>query len=565
MKNVENYGKTIWSNVLNGSRMYWKLSLLGFMFASVVAFAQQRSGFDKLEDLETPSQTKVPLPTVQQPGVALESTVDPEKYFVGPSDIIAVNIWISPPISFTLTVTPEGTLIIPTVGEVAVADLLLARAKEKILAEVRKKYIAGEVTATLVRPRSIVVSVNGNVLFPGRLVLNSTDRVEKAIQEANKVEISKREDVGAVQRSMSTRNIILQRKDGTVHRVDFKKYYATKDNRLNPYLREGDMIYVPSANLTKNFIGMYGEVNFPGTYEYISGDSITDAVQLAFGFTHSAISDSVELSKLDMTGSRLTTQIIDVSGIMEGKLRNIPLDPGDRIVVKAKPNLREDYRVYVGGEVVYPGFYPITKNRTKLSEVMRQAGGFTEFAWLKGAELNRHSVGPNEINLERLVSLRGGITPEDSAYYLVETDLRLQKEIVNVDFEQLFAQHDSTQDVIVKNGDYVTVPSRKRTIYVFGQVVNSGHVPYVPGENYDYYVRKAGGVTDRAREGDLKIIKAKTRQWLSPKETTVEEGDYVWVPKEPERPFSYYMNIYAQVAAIIGTVATVALLIKTLK
>lgn len=549
----------------HGTRVSLKLSLLGFMWISAAALAQQRSGFDKLEDLETPFQTKAPLPTVQQPAVALESTVDPEKYYVGPSDVIAVNIWISPPISLTLTVTPEGTLIIPTVGEVAVADLPLARAKEKIFTEVRKKYIMGEVTTTLIKPRPIVVSVTGNVLFPGRLVLNSTDRVEKAIQEANKVEVSKREDVGAVQRSMSTRNISLRRKDGTVRRVDLKKYYATKDDRLNPYLREGDMIFVPSSNLTKNIIGIYGEVNSPGRYEYVAGDSIADALKLAYGLTQYAIADSVELSKLDEKGTHLTTQVVDVRAIMEGRQQNIPLDPGDRIVVKARPNLREDYRVYVGGEVLYPGFYPITKNRTKLSEVIRQAGGFTEFAWLEAAELNRRSVRPDEIDLERLVSLRGGASAEDSAYYLLETDLRLRKEIVNVDFDRLFMHHDSTQNVFLQTEDYITVPSKKKTIYVFGQVVTSGHVPFVEGENFGYYIRKAGGFTERAREGDLKIIKAKTRQWLSPKETTVEEGDYVWVPKDPERPFSYYMNIYAQVAAIIGTVATVALLINTLK
>lgn len=88
-----------------------------------------------------------------------------------------------------------------------------------------------------------------------------------------------------------------------------------------------------------------------------------------------------------------------------------------------------------------------------------------------------------------------------------------------------------------------------------------GHVPYVEGEDFEYYVRKAGGLTERARAGDLKIIKAGTRQWLSPKETAIEEGDYVWVPKEPERPFSYYMNIIGQTASIVSVAVSIVLLV----
>ena len=61
------------------------------------------------------------LSIAQPVGLALESIIDPALYFVGPSDVFSVNIWISPPLHFLLTVTPEGTLIIPTVGEVRIS------------------------------------------------------------------------------------------------------------------------------------------------------------------------------------------------------------------------------------------------------------------------------------------------------------------------------------------------------------------------------------------------------------------------------------------------------------
>ena len=531
------------------------------LLVSDVLFAQVRMGLDRQEDMDALLQNRS-ANVVQPAGIALESTVDPEKYYVGPSDMFAVNIWISPPVNLTLTVTPEGTLIIPTVGEVRVTDMLLADAKEKIITEVHRKYIAGQVTATLVKPRAIIVTVLGNVLNPGLYTLTAVDRANKAIEEANKPSQKQTlQDVSAITVETSTRNILLKHKDGFQERVDITKFLATKEDKWDPYLREGDVLIVPRKNLNKNVFGVYGEVNAPGRYEYVQGDSLLDALRIGQGFTRLALSDSVQFSRLNSDGTVLTTRIVNLRAIRDGIEPNIALEPGDRVVVNARLDLREDYRVYVSGEVLYPGVYPITKDQTRLSDVIRQAGGFTEFAWLEAAELDRRSVRPEDIQLERLMSLRGGASPEDSAYYLLETDLRLRKEIVNVDFHRLFEHGDSTQDVIVQTEDRVSIPSKRQTIYVFGQVVSPGNIPYVEGEGYEYYVRKAGGFTDRAREGDLKIVKAKTRQWLSPSETAIEEGDYVWVPKEVERSFSYYMNIIGQTASVISVGVSIVLLV----
>jgi protein involved in polysaccharide export with SLBB domain len=360
---------------------------------------------------------------------------------------------------------------------------------------------------------------------------------------------------------MSRRNIFLKRRDGTEQRVDIVKFLAMKEDRWNPYLREGDVLIVPRKNLAKNVFGVYGEVNAPGKFEYVEGDSMLDALSIASGFTRLAVADSVEFSRLNPDGTVLSVETIDLKAISEGRKPNIPIESGDRLVVKPRIDLREDYTVYVGGEVIYPGVYPITKNRTRLSEVIRRAGGFTDFAMLEIAELNRRSVLPSDIQLERMVSLKGGVSSEDSAYYLLETDLRLQKEIVNVDFQDLFEHNDSTQDVILQSGDYITIPSKKKTIYVFGQVASAGHTPFVEGEGLGYYLQKAGGLTDRARPSDIRIIKAKTRQWLSPKETKIETGDYIWVPQEVDRSFGYYMAIIGQTAAVLSVAVSIVLLV----
>ena len=113
---------------------------------------------------------------------------------------------------------------------------------------------------------------------------------------------------------------------------------------------------------------------------------------------------------------------------------------------------------------------------------------------------------------------------------------------------------------MLRDGDEIHVAAKKRTVYVFGQIVNPGHILFVPGKDVNYYITQAGGVTIDART-DIKVIKAATRQWLEPEKTIIEEGDYVWVPKEPYRPFGYYLTIYSQVFGIIATVVSLALLV----
>jgi polysaccharide export outer membrane protein len=533
------------------------------ILSALPGFAQ--SGRERDEDIVGGFGSKIVPPSAlaqSVTGVALESTIDPESYVVGPSDLIAVNLWMSPPLSFNLNVSPEGTLIIPTVGEVRVAGLKLSSAKEKILAAVRRKYLTAPITATLVKPRPIIVSVVGKVLNPGTYTMTAADRANRAIDEANRPSRTQNEvQVQGVKYEASERKILVKRRDGTQEPADLIKYMATKNDRWNPYLREGDVVVVPSKDLRKNTIGVYGAVNLPGRFEFVQGDSIKDALRIAHGLSEHAATDSIEFSRLDAEGNGMTTRFIDGVKLMNGSAADAALEPGDRVRVPSHLDEREDYRVSIHGEVHYPGTYPITRNTTKLSELIKRAGGFTDVAAIKSAELNRYSVSPQEIELERLLSLRGGASQEDSAYYLTETELRIRKEIVNVDFEKLFLQKDSSQDVILQSEDYVIVPSARKTIYVFGQVVSPGHIPYIPGTNVEYYLVKAGGATERARLGDIKIVKAKTKQWLSPKETTIEEGDYVWVPKEVERPFGYYMSIVGSIASVVSVAATVTLLV----
>jgi protein involved in polysaccharide export with SLBB domain len=508
--------------------------------------------YDLLGDIERvstlPSQS-----AVQGRGAALESTIDPLHYYVGPSDVFAVTVWNVPQASFVLTVTPEGSLYIPTVGEVRVSDMTLDAAKARVLAELKRKYTAGQASVTLTAARPILVTVLGTVLNPATYTLAAHNRIDRAIEEANKPVRNQEADAAEpVMRAMSQRHILVKHKDGTTSRADIPRFRATRDNRLNPYLREGDVVVVPRLDRSSPMTAIYGDVNAPDHFEFVQGDSVKDLVGMAFGFTATAIADSIELFRQSTDAERQDRRLLDGRAILAGEQADLALLPGDRIVVRRKRDLRTDRRVSVQGEVHFPGFYPIARQSTKLSEIIAAAGGFTDLAALGSSEVIRRSVDPSALQLERLESLRGGVAQEDSAYFVLETELRLRKEIVNVDFEKLFLNKDSTQDLVLRDGDYINIPALTKSVYVFGQVVSPGNIAFLPGADYRYYIQKAGGATDRAREGDVRIVKARTKQWLSPGDTEMEAGDYVWVPKDPERPFAYYLSTMSQAAAIIS-------------
>jgi len=60
-----------------------------------------------------------------------------------------------------LYVSPEGSVIIPTVGEVKVNGLTLAEAKSRVVAAVKKRYYSSDVSFTLTMPRTFLVKVTG--------------------------------------------------------------------------------------------------------------------------------------------------------------------------------------------------------------------------------------------------------------------------------------------------------------------------------------------------------------------------------------------------------------------
>lgn len=491
----------------------------------------------------------------------LEGAVDANKYIVGPNDIFSLGIWGVVNTPLPLGVSPEGSLIIPSVGEVAVSGLTLTEAKSRVIAAVKKRFISAEITLTLVSPRRFLVTVTGvgQGTYPTSAIMRASSLI--AFIFSDSLSLIKSGTMPFERGSFSMRNIKLTRKNGEIQRIDLYKYFATRDESFNPFLREGDVITLQKYNWEGKFIAVQGAVQFPGIFEYIQGDDLETALDMVRGVTTVALMDSIVISRMDKSASKMEKFFVKYDHDKKMKL-----EPNDRVYINAYAEQRRDFRVLVLGEVVRPGSYPITLNTTKLSDLINEAGGLLPNSFLPTSEVYRKLdtffiQTFNRDTLENVFTRRlNDIVSNKEEKESFDQDLLYKIGRVNVDFEKL-SQGDNSQDIILKNGDIVHIANNRKEIYVYGQVNRPGFVPYKEGADAQYYIDAAGGYGERADEDEIRVIKFKTREWLEPDEATIQSSDFVYVPKVIKRDFAYDIDLISKVAGVIVSVITLTLLV----
>jgi protein involved in polysaccharide export with SLBB domain len=326
-----------------------------------------------------------------------------------------------------------------------------------------------------------------------------------------------------------------------------------------------DYLFFPPLDLIHNFVSIVGAVNKETKFQFVEGDHLSDAVELALGYdpAYEGIK-KITISRLSINGE--TEERLEFTSSEDPLLRR-----GDRIRVTAGESNRKDFRVYVDGEVRSPGFIPITKSKTTLRDVIILAGGFTDKADLSKAELLRganvfRSTFFTEEFEELMMNRMADITPEDSTTFFIDNRLRFARGNGTVDFTQLFSDSSDAGNFIVRPDDYISIPEKLDLVYVFGHVNSPGYLSYVPSQGYQYYLQKAGGIGQNPK-GEIYLIKGKSRTWflIDPEHPPkIEAGDYLWVPKQPARTFEYYLSRTTAISGIVSAVATILLLVVQL-
>jgi polysaccharide biosynthesis/export protein len=406
--------------------------------------------------------------------------------------------------------------------------------------------------------KSISITIGGSFFLTGTFPASPNERADQFLTRM----CSKGQKNIPDRNSFSKRGIILKRANGETLNVDLLKFEITGDYKYNPYLKNEDILIIPSFNLTFNFVTVTGAVNVPLTIQFVEGDRLSDVILFAQGIdpAYENVTKAL-LNRLSADASReeeLTVTIAD----------NPPLKRGDRVTILADELLRKDYKVYINGEVFHPGYIYITKNNTTLKTIIEKAGGIKPTADLNRAELIR---GANIFNstlfsedFEKLLMLRmSEISYEDSTAFSIDNKLRIFRGNGTINFNKALDDNAYDSKFIVLPGDYINIPELIDLVYVFGQVNSPGFIKYRKGGNIDYYLQQAGGAGITAKR-DLYLIKGKTRSWVRVKrnaEIDIEPSDFIWVPKKPVHYFSYYLQQVGTFTSIVGSVATLVLLL----
>lgn len=114
----------------------------------------------------------------------LDQPIDPASYQVGPGDELTIFIWGNIQAQYALTITPEGKLLVPTVGPLDLSGMTLAKAKQYVEEQLMERYRNVKVTTDLTNLRSFRVYVGGAVKIPGVYMANGATRVSEIISMA---------------------------------------------------------------------------------------------------------------------------------------------------------------------------------------------------------------------------------------------------------------------------------------------------------------------------------------------------------------------------------------------
>jgi protein involved in polysaccharide export with SLBB domain len=487
-----------------------------------------------------------PGPALVQVGAsALEGTLDPDAYVLGAGDILELGFWGDINRHETVTVNPDGDILVPPVGPVHVDGLTLSAVRDVIRSVLAPYYRPGILSVSLVSIRTFQVHVVGMVVTPGAVEATAVTRASQAVGLA-----------GGLADRASRRNITIRRGADTIP-VDLSNYLLLGDNANNPFLRGGDVVYVPPG---LGMVYVYGSVYRPRAYEFVEGETLGSLLDLAGGLRPEAVSDQIEVQRFEVDDPTQSQQIL-VSGKPDA-LDGFMMEPDDRVFIRAVPDWHEDAKVELQGEVEYPGVYVIEDGLTRLSEVIDAAGGFTDKASLAESRLIRGSYAretfPVERELTAVQNTEGSIEARDRD--LIKTMSRERKGAVSVNFERVFLDGDAGLDPPLFDGDLIIVPPVSRFVRVSGYARSPGLIPLESGKGYKYYIKQAGGYAPGADKRGTRIIRAIGGQRVRPRGEDVHPGDIIWIPMKEDRG---WWDVTKDVLQVLAQVATIYLVADT--
>ena len=219
-----------------------------------------------------------------------------------------------------------------------------------------------------------LVGITGNVKRPMFYEMRKTESVATLLKYA-----------GGFTGDANKKSVRLVRQSGERYQV----YNVEEFDMANFNLEDGDAVTVDGMiNRFENMVEVKGAVFRPGQFHLDANIfSVRSLIEAAEGLTEDAYTEHAVLHRLKEDRS-LEVVPVDVKGIMEGTVADIPLKNEDVLFIMTQEDLRQLRTVTISGEVMSPGTYQYADNTT-IEDLIVMAGGLTDQASLMRVEVSR--------------------------------------------------------------------------------------------------------------------------------------------------------------------------------
>ena len=327
-------------------------------------------------------------------------------YRLGPGDRLLLLLTGDVEQAYPLTVTREGFVLIPQVGQLFVANLSLAQLDDllytrlgRVYSGVRRGGGSTRFSVSVVQFRSNQVFVTGDVQRPGSYRISSAGTALTALYAS-----------GGPSEAGSLRRIEVRRGGRVVGALDVYDYLIRGDASQDVRLESGDVVFVP-PRLAR--VRAVGEVLRPATYELKPGESLADLMRAAGGLTALASPRRIQVERVTPPSQRAEggrdRLVVDVAS--ENAAPTLPLVNGDVVrVFRIAERVRN--RLTLIGNVWTPGpqgFRP----GMRLSDALRSAGGVKPDTYLGRVLVARLQPDSTRVQLRAMLRDTTGAVLDD--------------------------------------------------------------------------------------------------------------------------------------------------------
>ena len=335
-------------------------------------------------------------------------------------------------------------------------------------------------------------------------------------------------------------------------------------------LQKNDILYIPSIHdlEDRGDVAIFGEVAKPDSYSYSDNMTLEDLIIRAGGLRESASTVRVDVSRrikdpksthsTDSIGQMFTFALKD-GFVIDGE-QGFTLQPYDQVFVRRSPGYQAQQNVQVTGEVIFGGTYAMTTTEERLSDLVKKAGGATSKAYLHGAKLIRVANDEEKKRMRDVINLMNrqfGEAMMDSLGIRVEDTFS-----VGIDLEKAMAQPGSEYDLVLREGDVLSVPKLNNTVKVNGAVMMPNTVGYLSDKNANYYLDQAGGYALNAKKSKKFVIymNGQVARIKGRSKDKIEPGCEIIVPSKKNKRVNVgeilgYASSFGSLATMFATIS----------